>query len=378
MTRPPWALAQTPALSAPCGIVGNIRLTDVSPGRPGLDALSWDDWMARGLSIWMLDTAAGMREIYVCTAGAPPPAGAIPHPRPTAPIAPLAPPEGRCEDLGMLSNLSYEHIQDWRSKGFVNFYTNGGPGNLRVYVCNSGIVRPPAGSDRVGSFCQTISPLSKPDYVKIKSFQGAPGVFWVVPASSMGSSEPYIVWCNLFATQSQGSVRWDPTTPLPARPPVLHRPVFRPWGVIFIPVPAQAPARAPGTPQPTALLTPDETLRLLGLAESSRGAVDEALARAAIAGASDSDKAAGQAAKACLDDLIKAAGPFQAVLAELNNAVKVGRGAKVTAAQAAAIQTFADCAQAAEGARATAPTGGLLKALVGVGLPAVATALVAL
>jgi len=321
----------------------------------------------------MLDTAAGMREIYVCRAGATPPAGSVPHPRPTAPTAPPPPPTGRCEDLGLLSKLSYEAIQDWRSKGHVGFYVNGEPGNQRVYVCDSTMV-PPAGSQSAGAFCETISPLSRPDFLKIKNLQGAPGVFWVVPASVMGSSEPYIVWCNLFATQSGGSVRWDPTTPLPPAPPPSPRAVVHRWGVIVIPTPV-----GPRTSPSAAILTLAETTRLMALAETSRGIVDAALAWAVLTGASDADKAAGDAARACLDALTKSAGPFQAVLYELHDAVRIGRGAKVTAAQAAAIQTFADCAQATEAARqAAAPTGGLLKAIVGVGLPAVATALVAL
>jgi hypothetical protein len=161
-------------------------------------------------------------------------------------------PEARCEDLGLLSKLSYEDVQNWRSKGFILFYVNGDLGNEHVFACNSARVQPPTTPPNrpipgqplsQKGFCETISPLSKPDYDKIKSFQGAQGIFWVVPAAKMAASEPYIVWCNLFATQSEGSVRWDPTTPLPSSPTIPAGPA----APLIVPPAPPAPSAFPTT-----------------------------------------------------------------------------------------------------------------------------------
>jgi hypothetical protein len=141
------------------------------------------------------------------------------------------------------------------------------------------------------------------------------------------------------------------------------------------PPPGVQPTGAPGA-EPSAVVSPDEAARLLGMADTAKGILEGALARAAAEGATDADRAAAAEVTKCIDALVRDAGPLAKITEELRSAASAKRPARITASQARAIETFASCASAA--AAAGAPRGGILEAVAGIGLPAAGALLISL
>jgi hypothetical protein len=140
------------------------------------------------------------------------------------------------------------------------------------------------------------------------------------------------------------------------------------------PLRTRGPLTGPLEPVPA-----DQAGRLLDLALRARRTLDDAVLGASGPGATDEDRAAAAAVAACLDELVKAAGPLDDMVAALEAAVLARSPAAIAVEQAAALGTFVDCARGAEAARAKASSGGgVIEAIVGIGLPAAAAVAVAL
>jgi hypothetical protein len=88
-------------------------------------------------------------------------------------------------------------------------------------------------------------------------------------------------------------------------------------------------------------------MRLLVLADGSKRIVEEALAAGVAPRAGSRQTAAAEAVRRCAGALARAAGPFETLVAELRGSLGEARPARVTAAQARALETFARCAAAA-------------------------------
>jgi hypothetical protein len=127
--------------------------------------------------------------------------------------------------------------------------------------------------------------------------------------------------------------------------------------------PAAAAAPSPGSEmgcpahsaqeERSAQLEADEAGRLLALAERSLAVVETALKRAGAPDATVAEDAAGRAVQGCMDALAAAVGPVNRAVDNLRAAAKGGAPARLTAAQAAAMETFAKCAiDATEASRA--------------------------
>jgi hypothetical protein len=103
---------------------------------------------------------------------------------------------------------------------------------------------------------------------------------------------------------------------------------------------------------------------------------ETAILRGQRCGASESDKENAARAKECLAGFTAAAGTLSAAVGELCAAKREGRPARLNARQVGALETLAACMGAI---RAIAPDSSpdWLKAVAGVGLPAVASILVA-
>jgi hypothetical protein len=130
---------------------------------------------------------------------------------------------------------------------------------------------------------------------------------------------------------------------------------------------------------PEAAVDAGQAFRLLVLADLASRFVDGAVALGERPGASAADKAAAVAVLGCADVLTRAAGPFDALVSELRASLSSGSPARISAAQAAALDAFVACAAAAERAYYGARTrGGILEAIVGTAVPAAAALLVAL
>jgi hypothetical protein len=130
---------------------------------------------------------------------------------------------------------------------------------------------------------------------------------------------------------------------------------------------------------PSGALPPDRVRVVLDAAVRAKAAVDAAMERGSLPDAGAADKAAAAAVAACLDQLSREVKSFDGVVAELRAAAATGRAARVTAREAAAVELFMRCADdATAAARAEERKGGILDAIVGVGVPAAGALLVAL
>lgn len=106
---------------------------------------------------------------------------------------------------------------------------------------------------------------------------------------------------------------------------------------------------------------------MLGLAQATMKAIDEAIARGARSDATAADREAARIANGCLEGLRTAAVEFNPMVAELLKAERERRNAKLTERQVAALEAFAACAgRMAE----TDKPRGWLAAIVGILLPA--------
>jgi hypothetical protein len=143
-------------------------------------------------------------------------------------------------------------------------------------------------------------------------------------------------------------------------------------------------ARAVYAEQTRPTITAGEAVRLLAIARTAKAAVGQAIGRAALPEATDQDRAAVAALGGCSDAIVRSAGPVDALIVKLGRAVDAGRGAHVTTAEAAALEAFGQCAfnlpppKGAVPAGPVKPKGGVAEAVVGTGLPAIGSLLVAL
>jgi hypothetical protein len=189
---------------------------------------------------------------------------------------------------------------------------------------------------------------------------------WTVVETPTGE-----VWSA--GTRSEFAVRDIWACPGPgAAPP----PWFRPARVVVV-LPPMVVVR-PGA-GPSGALPPDRVRVVLDAAVRAKAAVDAAMERGSLPDAGAADKAAAAAVAACLDQLSREVKSFDGVVAELRAAAATGRAARVTAREAAAVELFMRCADdAMAAARAEERKGGILDAIVGVGVPAAGALLVAL
>jgi hypothetical protein len=143
-------------------------------------------------------------------------------------------------------------------------------------------------------------------------------------------------------------------------------------------------ARSVYAEQTLPTITAGEAARLLAIARTAKAAVAQAIERAALPEATDQDRAAVAALGRCSDAIVASAGAVDTLIIKLRRAVDAGRGAHVTKADAAAVESFGQCAFILPPPKGTVPktlakpNGGVAEALIGTGLPAIGSLLVAL
>jgi hypothetical protein len=165
----------------------------------------------------------------------------------------------------------------------------------------------------------------------------------------------------------------------PSWPTIIDLPPPRPRPTVpglppTVPTPAPVPAPAPSV----GFIEIGLVLRILELSETAWFRIERARIRARRCGATDAEKAAIVAAERCLASLRKSGGELRKLVDELCLAKEEGRSAKVTPAQAEALEVFASCVTDALGeaeaeAKGVAPW---LEALIGMGLPAAGSVLI--
>jgi hypothetical protein len=122
----------------------------------------------------------------------------------------------------------------------------------------------------------------------------------------------------------------------------------------------------------------EEGARLLKFIEGSLEALCLLAERAGRCGASEADIGVSRAAAACMEKYRAAAGAVSLAADELCRARKEGRTAVLTGAQASGLAALEEC-MAAVGALAGAATGkSIWEAIIGLALPAVGAAAIAL
>lgn len=111
----------------------------------------------------------------------------------------------------------------------------------------------------------------------------------------------------------------------------------------------------------------EEASRLLETAEASAEVLRNALDRGGHPAASPRDRHVARAVHQCMEDLVRAAGPFGQIVSELRQSKNESREAELTAEQAASLEIFSACAADAV-SRAEGQE--VADAAVGAGLPA--------
>jgi hypothetical protein len=119
-------------------------------------------------------------------------------------------------------------------------------------------------------------------------------------------------------------------------------------------------------------------IRILELSETAWIRIERARIRARRCGATEAEKGAAAAGERCLVELRTQVGELRRLVDELCAAKIEGRPARVSPAQAEALEAFARCVEEALGAAGAEPAGTpWLEALIGTGLPLVGSVLVA-
>lgn len=141
------------------------------------------------------------------------------------------------------------------------------------------------------------------------------------------------------------------------------------------PPPSNGGAGRPTAPGPTGPVDTAQVERILAQAEGAWERAEETILRGKRCGATEEEKAAAKQARQCVAAFAASAGTLSAAMDELCQAKRTGRSARLNARQVAALEAMVTCVGGTPGAAPASPE--WLRTLVGVGLPAVGSILVA-
>jgi len=161
--------------------------------------------------------------------------------------------------------------------------------------------------------------------------------------------------------------------PIPPRP----RPVIPPTAILPPFIRPPPPAKVPPIPG-VGMIEIGIVTRILELSETAWIQIERARIRARRCSATAAEKGAAAAGERCLIELRTQVGELRRLVDELCAAKIEGRPARVSPAQAEALEAFARCVEEALGTAGAEPAGTpWLEALIGTGLPIVGSVLVA-